>query len=101
MGEKNNADTTQKILGVPQYISPEQYSELTAKGYFGEKSKLGVERIKELCEDGVLPYVKTRGGQYRIKVYDDVVPIEKYNEIKDRCTKLETTLKSINKLATI
>ena len=45
---------------VPMYLSPEQYSELTAKGYFGEKAKLGVERIKEMCQDGILPCRKTR-----------------------------------------
>lgn len=40
-----------KVLGVPMYLSPEQYSELTGIGYFGAKSKLGPERIKELCQD--------------------------------------------------
>lgn len=39
---------TEKILGVPKYVSPEQYSEMTSSG---EKSKLGPERIKELCQD--------------------------------------------------
>lgn len=45
-------------LKLPYYVSPEQYSQMTAKD---EKSKLGVERIKELCEDGILPHIKTRG----------------------------------------
>ena len=34
-------------------------------------------------------------------VYEDAVPIEQYNELKKRCTELETTLKSINKLTTV
>ena len=50
-----------KVSGVPIYLSPEQYSELTGIGYFGAKAKLGAERIKEMCEDGLLPYIKTRG----------------------------------------
>ena len=88
----------EKITGVPMYLSPEQYSEATAKGYFGDKAKLGVERIKEMCMDGTLPYIKTRGGQFKIKVYEDAVPIEKYNELKEENTELKTTIKSINKL---
>lgn len=82
-----------KVSGVPYYVSPEQYSEMTA---VGEKSKLGPERIKELCEDGVIPYVKTRGGQYRIKIYNDAVPIEEYEKVKNRCIQLETAMQTIN-----
>lgn len=88
-------------MSVPMYVSPEQYSDMTARGFFGEKARLGTERIKEMCLDGILPYIKTRGGQYRIKVYEDSVPIEQYNKLKDRCTELETTINSIYKLANI
>lgn len=79
--------------GIPKYVSPEQYSEMTSTG---EKSKLGPARIKELCEDGILPHVKTRGGQYRIKIYEDAVPIEEHEKLKKRCYELETALKTIN-----
>lgn len=79
-------------MSIPKYVSPEQYSKMTAKD---AKSRLGVERIKELCEDGFLPYVKTRGGQYRIKVYEDSVPIEKYEEVKNENTRLKTIIETI------
>lgn len=80
-------------LKVPYYVSPEQYSQMTAKD---NNSKLGVERIKELCEDGVLPHIKTRGGQYRIKIYEDSVPIEQYEKLKEENTKLKTIIETIN-----
>lgn len=81
------------MQGTVKYVSPEQYSEMTSTG---EKSRLGTERIKELCEDGVLPHIKTRGGQYRIKIYEDAVPIEEHEKLKKRCYQLESALKTIN-----
>lgn len=45
------------MKGVMKYVSPEQYSEMTA--YNG--SKLGIERIKEMCQDrSIRLYKNTR-----------------------------------------
>ena len=60
-----------------------------------------LKESKNCVKIGILPHVKTRGGQFRIKVFEDSVPIEEYNKVKERCTELETTLKSINKLTNI
>lgn len=80
-------------IGIPKYVSPEQYSKMTA---IGDTSSLGPERIKELCEDGLLPCIKTRAGNFRIKIYNEVVPIEEYEKMKNRCIQLETAMQSIN-----
>ena len=61
-----------------------------------ETSGLGPERVKELCEDGKLPHIKTRAGQIRIKIYEDAVPIKEYEKLKERCVKLETAMQTIN-----
>lgn len=82
-------------INVPMYLSPDQYSELTGKGYFGEKAKLGSERIKEMCLDGQLPYIKTRGGQFKIKVYEDSIPIEKYQKLENENIRLKTIIETI------
>jgi len=80
-------------IGIPKYVSPEQYSKMTA---IGENSGLGPERIKELCEDGLLPCIRTRSGNFRIKVYNEVVPVEEYEKVKKRCIQLEAAMESIN-----
>lgn len=85
----------EETINVPLYLSPEQYSEATARGMFGDKARLGTERIKEMCLDGQLPYVKTRGGQYKIKVYEDSVPLEKYKEVENENIRLKTIIQTV------
>lgn len=81
-----------KIPGIPKYISAEQYA---------KQSGLGVEEVKRQCRLKEIPCRMTEKGHYKIPIYDDAVPIEEYNKIKQRCTELETTIKSISKLANI
>ena len=76
----------QNISGIPKYVSPEQYS---------KQSGLGVERIKELCNSGKIPYELTDGGHYKIKVYEDAVPVEKYKELEQKYNKLEAVIQTI------
>lgn len=81
-----------RVPGIPKYISAEEYS---------KQSGMGVEEVKRQCKLGEIPCKMTEKGHYKIPIYEDSVPIEEYNKIKNRCTELETTLKSINKLASI
>lgn len=79
-----------RIPGIPKYISAEEYS---------RQSGMGVQEVKRLCRIKEIPCKMTENGHYKIPIYEDAVPIEEYNKIKNRCTELETTLKSINKLS--
>ena len=81
-----------RVSGIPKYISAEQYA---------KQSDLGVQEVKRQCRLGEIPCKMTEKGHYKIPIYEDAVPIEEYNKIKNRCTELETTLKSINKLTSI
>lgn len=81
-----------KISGIPKYVSPEQYS---------KQSGLGVERIKELCNSGKIPYELTEGGHYKIKVYEDAVPIEQYKELERKYNQLEAAIQTIHVASSI
>ncbi len=41
----------------------------------------------------------TDGGHYKIEVYDDVVPREQYDKVKEENVRLKTILQQINKTA--
>ena len=81
-----------RIPGIPKYISAEEYS---------RQSGMGVQEVKRLCRLNEIPCKMTENGHYKIPIYDDAVPIEEYSKVKNRCTELETTLKSINKLTNL
>lgn len=81
-----------RIPGIPKYISAEEYA---------RQSGLGPEEVKRQCRLKEIPCKMTEKGHYKIPIYDDAVPVEEYNKLKDRCTELETTIKSINKLTSI
>ncbi len=82
----------QNISGIPKYVSPEQYS---------KQSGLGVERIKELCNDGKLPCEITSGGHYKIKIYEDAVPIEEYKKLEKKYNQLEAAIQTIHVASSI
>lgn len=84
--------TEKRVAGIPKYISAEEYS---------KQSGMGVEEVKRQCKIGEIPCKMTEKGHYKIPIYEDAVPIEEYNKVKQKCTELETTLKSIHKLANI
>lgn len=69
---------------IPKYISAEEYS---------RQSGLGVEEVKRQCRIGEIPCKRTEKGYYKIPIYEDAVPVEEYNKLKEKCIKLETILK--------
>ena len=71
---------------IPIYLSAEKYS---------EKSGLGVEEVKKKCRNGEIKCEMTEGGHYKILVYNDAVPIEDYQKLKDEVTKLKTIISTI------
>lgn len=56
----------------------------------------GPEEVKKQCKLGKIPCLMTEGGYYKIPVYDDAVPREQYEQVKEENTKLKTILKQIN-----
>ena len=68
----------------PKYVSAEEYS---------RQSGMGVEEIKRLCRIGEIKCLRTKGGYYKIPVYnDDVVSKELYEEEKQKRIEAETKL---------
>ena len=74
------------IQVIPRYISAEKYS---------KQSGLGVEEVKRLCRIGEIPCKMTEGGYYKIPIYEDSVPIEQYEKVKNENIKLKTILEQI------
>lgn len=72
---------------IPKYISAEEYS---------RQSGLGVEEVKRLCRLGEISCKRTEKGYYKIPIYDDAVPKEQYEKVKEENTKLKTILTQIN-----
>ncbi len=72
---------------IPKYISAEEYA---------RQSGMGAEEVKRQCRIGEIPCKMTEKGHYKIPIYDDAVPIEEYNKLKDENTKLKTILQQFN-----
>jgi len=73
-------------MNIPKYLSAEEYS---------RQSGLGVQEVKRLCRMGEIPCKMTEGGYYKIPIYEDAIPIEEYQKLKDENTKLKTILETI------
>jgi hypothetical protein len=72
---------------IPKYISAEEYA---------RQSGMGAEEVKRQCRIGEIPCKMTEKGHYKIPIYDDAVPVEEYNKLKDENTKLKTILQQFN-----
>jgi len=57
-------------------------------------SGMSVPTVRALCEKGELPIIKIGKGQIRIKMIDDYVPREIYEELKKENTFLREKLRS-------
>lgn len=73
-------------MNIPKYVSAEEYS---------RQSGMGVEEVKRQCRIGEIPCKMTEKGYYKIPIYEDSVPIEKYIEVKQENTRLKTVLETI------
>lgn len=73
-------------MNIPKYVSAEEYS---------RQSGMGVEEVKRQCRIGEIPCKMTEKGYYKIPIYEDSVPIEKYIEVKQENSKLKTVLETI------
>ena len=73
-------------MNIPKYVSAEAYS---------KQSGLGVEEVKRLCRTGEIKCLRTEKGYYKIPVYQDSVPIEEYQKIKEENVRLKTTISSM------
>ena len=73
-------------MNIPKYISAEEYS---------RQSGIGVEEIKRLCRTGEIKCLRTEKGYYKIPVYQDSVPMEEYQKLKEEVIKLKTTISSM------
>lgn len=78
-------------MGIPKYITPEEYS---------KRSGLGIEEVKRQCRIGNIDHIKTEGGYYKIiERNKNEISQEKYEEIKEENTKLKTIISMILKTA--
>lgn len=75
---------------IPKYVSAEKYS---------KESGLGVEEVKRLCRLGEIPCKMTEGGYYKIPIYEDAVPKEQYEKVKEENIRLKTVLEQIGNTA--
>ena len=73
-------------MSLPNYLSAGEYS---------RQSGLYVEEVKRMCRTGDIKCLRTEKGYYKIPVYDDAVPKEQYQKVKDENTKLKTILSTI------
>ena len=73
-------------MPIPKYVSAEEYS---------RQSGMGVEEVKRQCRLGKIPCNMTEKGYYKIPIYEDVVPVEKYNEVKEENIRLKTIIKAV------
>ena len=71
---------------IPTYLSAEKYA---------KESGLGIEEVKKKCRNGEIKCEMTEGGHYKILVYNDAVPVEEYQKLKDENTKLKTIISTI------
>lgn len=73
-------------MNIPKYVSAEEYS---------RQSGIGVEEIKRLCRTGEIKCLRTEKGYYKIPVYQDSVPIEEFQKMKEENMKLKMLLETI------
>jgi hypothetical protein len=73
-------------MNIPKYVSAEEYS---------RQSGIGVEEVKRLCRTGEIKCLRTEKGYYKIPVYQDSVPIEEYQKLKEEVIRLKTTISSM------
>lgn len=73
-------------MNIPKYVSAEEYS---------RQSGLGVEEVKRLCRTGEIKCLRTEKGYYKIPVYQDSVPIEEHQKLKEENIRLKTAISSI------
>ncbi len=76
-------------MPIPKYVSAEEYS---------RQSGLGVQEVKRLCKIGEIPCKRTEKGYYKIPIYEDCVPIEKYQEALTEIERLKTKLDIVSKI---
>jgi len=62
---------------------------------YAKLSGMTVTQVKNLCSQGILPAVKTNGGQWRIKMYKDSVPREVHEKALEEIAYLKAKLKSM------
>ena len=73
-------------MSIPKYISAEAYS---------KQSGLGVEEVKRLCRTGEIKCLRTEKGYYKIPVYQDSVPIEEHQKLKEENIRLKIAISSM------
>ena len=73
-------------MSIPKYISAEAYS---------KQSGLGVEEVKRLCRIGEIKCLRTEKGYYKIPVYQDSVPIEEHQKLKEENIRLKMAISSM------
>ena len=56
-------------------------------------------KVKTLCEDGILPAYRTKGGHWRIFVRDNFVSREAYEEALREISNLKSKLKSVSSIS--
>lgn len=74
------------MINIPKYVSAERYS---------KESGLGVEEVKRQCRMGKIPCMRTEKGYYKIPIYSDAVPIEKFKQVQEENIKLKTIIANI------
>ena len=73
---------------IPKYISAEQY---------GKQSGISPEEVRRLCRTGEIKCQRTKGGYYKIPVYEDSVPREELDKAKQEITRLKTIITTMLK----
>lgn len=73
-------------MNIPKYISAEEYS---------RQSGMGVKEVKRQCNIGEIPCKITEKGHYKIPIYEDSIPIEQFNKVKEENTRLKTIIETI------
>lgn len=76
-------------MSISKYVSAEEYS---------RQSGIGAEEVKRLCRTNQLKHFMTEGGYYKIAVDDNSVPIEKFEEEKQKRIEAETKLSLLTKI---
>ena len=73
-------------MSIPTYVSAEEYS---------RQSGMGVEEVKRQCRIGEIPCKMTEKGYYKIPIYEDSVPIEEHQKVKEENMRLRTLIETI------
>ena len=73
-------------MSIPKYVSAEEYS---------RQSGMGVEEVKRQCRIGEISCKMTEKGYYKIPIYEDSVPVEQFNKVKEENTRLKTIIETI------